>query len=124
MAEHRRLDSPALALRPRWLVKMLLVAAGVGLSLAVAEGAVRVAFPHSRDTAIPGHLFVIDDVLGWKFRPNARTVHRTRYFTVEYLTDSSGFRDEQLSSPPAQGVYRILLYGDSLMFGWGVQYAD
>ena len=108
----------------RWLPKLLLLGAGIGVSLAIAEGIVRVGFPHSRDTVIPGHLFMVDDELGWKFRPGRTSIHRTRHFAVEYVINSSGFRDRSRPDPRSPRRHRILLYGDSLMFGWGVPQAD
>jgi hypothetical protein len=92
--------------------------------VAVAEGIVRVLFPYSRDTAIPGHFFVIDDLLGWKIRAGVTSMHRTRYFAVEHVTNALGFRDRPRPNPRSSSVHRILLYGDSLMFGWGVPQAE
>ena len=108
----------------RWLTKLLVLGAGIGVSLAIAEGIVRVVFPHSRDTVIPGHLFMIDDELGWKFRPSRTSIHRTRHFAVEYTINASGFRDQTRPVARRPGTYRILLYGDSQVFGWGIPQAD
>ena len=108
----------------QWLTKLLVLGAGIGVSLSIAEGIVRVLFPHSRDIAIPGRLFVVDDELGWKFRPGRTSIHRTRYFAVEYVINTSGFRDRSRPNPRSSHVHRILLYGDSVIFGWGVPQAE
>jgi hypothetical protein len=94
---------------------------GVFLALALAEGFVRVFYPHARDHVIPSHLFVIDDSLGWTLAPSTQSEHTTRYFDVSYTTNSFGFRDRPRSSTKKDNVYRILLYGDSLIFGWGIK---
>ena len=111
-------------MRIRWPVKLALAAAGVGVALGIAEGLVRVFFPHARDTAIPGHVFMIDDLLGWKLRPGRKAVHRTRHFTTEYVINESGFRDGPHPDPRPLGNRRLVLYGDSIVFGWGVPQAE
>jgi len=93
-------------------------------ALAAAEGVVRLAFPHARDHSMPAHLLSVDDDLGWKLRPNQRFTHETRYFRVEYATDAMGFRDTLHTLHPGAPRKRILLYGDSLIFGWGIRDAD
>ncbi|MGE0813596.1 MAG: hypothetical protein AB7O28_15255 [Vicinamibacterales bacterium] len=103
-----------------WLVRFGLVAIATGAALALAEGVVRWVDPYAKDSAIPGHVFAIDDVLGWRFRPGVVTTHRTRHFTVEYRIDASGYRDGHEPGRRAASTRRALLYGDSLMFGWGI----
>lgn len=94
---------------------------GVFLALAFAEGAVRIFYPHARDHVIPSHFFVIDDNLGWTLAPSAKSAHTTRYFDVSYTTNSFGFRDKARSIAKRDDNYRVILYGDSLIFGWGVK---
>ena len=93
---------------------------GLCLGLALAEGLVRVFYPHAGDLVISGRPFVIDDELGWKLAPSKTTKHHTRYFDARYTTNSFGFRDKPRSTVKSDGAYRILLYGDSLIFGWGL----
>src|SRR5262249_23020956 len=69
---------------------------------------------------IPGHLFRMDDDLGWSVRPDRTTRHRTRYFDITYATNSLGFRDKPRVSQTPGVAHRIVLYGDSSVFGWGV----
>jgi hypothetical protein len=48
---------------------LLAVAAGSALALVLAEGFVRVFFPHARDHAITRNVLALDDNLGWKLTP-------------------------------------------------------
>ena len=41
-----------------------LVLFGLFLGLGLTEGLVQILYPHTRDSVIPGHLFIIDDDLG------------------------------------------------------------
>jgi hypothetical protein len=94
--------------------------ASCGLALLLAEGAVRVFAPHSRDHALPGRLFDLDERLGWKLKPNRQVTHRTRHFEVTYAINESGFRDRTHHHSNGGDVHRLLVYGDSQVFGWGV----
>jgi hypothetical protein len=99
-------------------VAAILLSAAVGLGL--AELALRIWMPHVRETALPGNLLIISDDLGWSFRPSVTAQHRSRYFSVEYQINAMGFRDAARTERPAQRPYTIVLYGDSLVFGWGI----
>jgi hypothetical protein len=64
---------------------------GLLVGLGLAEGLVRILFPHPRDLVIPGRLFLMDEDLGWKLAASKASRHRTRYFDVQYTTLPSGF---------------------------------
>lgn len=104
----------------RYLGLLLVTLVGIFVSLFLAEGFVRILFPHSRDHVIPAGLFAIDDHLGWKLRANVSRIHQTRYFDVVYTINALGFRDKPRNLPKDANVNRILLYGDSQIFGWGI----
>lgn len=95
--------------------------AATAIALLLAEGVVRVFFPHARDHVVPSGLFAIDDELGWRLRPGASGVHRSRYFRVTYAINAIGFRDPERSAAKDPATRRILLLGDSQVFGWGVE---
>jgi hypothetical protein len=101
------------------LIRAGLVLFGVAVSFVLAEAFVRTFYPNARDSVVPGNLFVIDDGLGWRLAPSKTSNHRTRYFDATYNTNSAGFRDKTRSSPGDPG-YRMVLYGDSQAFGWGL----
>jgi hypothetical protein len=98
----------------------MVVLAGVAVSLFLAEGIVRITQPHARDHVIPFGLIGIDPVLGWKLQPGYAGRQRTRSFDVEYRTNDLGFRDRPRAAARPPGIYRVLLYGDSQVFGWGI----
>jgi hypothetical protein len=90
------------------------------VALAGAEMAVRVFAPHARDHVLPGGLLEMDEDLGWRLTPGRVGVHRSRYFEVEYRSNALGFRDAERARRKSPDVYRVLVYGDSQVFGWGV----
>jgi len=104
----------------RYLVAFCLVIAGGCVGLFLAESFTRVFYPHIRDSSAPAGLFSIDHDLGWKLNPGKKAIHHTRYFDVVYTTNGLGFRDKPRNVVKDNKTYRILLYGDSLIFGWGV----
>jgi hypothetical protein len=103
---------------------LLLVVAGCAAAVGLAEGVVRLIDPHARDYVIPGGFFIIDPAIGWRLRPQTTVVHKTRYFGATYTTNNLGYRDTPRTIDKQQGRTRILLYGDSLIFGWGVAGAE
>lgn len=102
------------------LALFCLVLSGCGLAFGLAEGFVRVFYPYSRDHVIPAGLFVIDGSVGWKLKAGKTAVHHSRYFDVVYTVNSLGYRDAPRDRSKLPETWRILLYGDSQIFGWGI----
>ena len=94
------------------LPDVALVVAAICISLALAEGFVRLFSPHVRDHVVPGRLFEIDEALGWKLRPGANAIHASRYFEAPYGINAFGHRDRVRSIAKEVGTHRVLLYGD------------
>ena len=108
-------------LNKRWASVVLFVAACC-VALVAAEALVRVFAPHSRDHVVPGGLFTTDTTLGWALMPGRNLHHHTRYFDVRYDINSMGFRDPHRQLVRLSGMQRVLVFGDSQIFGWGVQH--
>jgi len=108
----------------RFLKSALLVFLGLLIGLGLAEVAVRILAPHSKDRVTPPGMFAIDSTLGWKLQPGYERRHSTRYFDVEYSVNSLGFRDRERTVPKPDSVRRLLLFGDSHVFGWGIPHGQ
>lgn len=104
----------------RHLLQFCLVLVGFCVALLLAEGFVRVFYPYSRDHVVPGGLFEVDDYLGWKLAEGKIAIHHSRYFEVTYRINALGYRDRPRNLVKNDEIYRMLLYGDSLIFGWGI----
>jgi lysophospholipase L1-like esterase len=61
--------------------------------------------------------FVAHPERGWAMRPNAAVHLRTPDFEVSTYTNSRGMNDEEHAPAKEAGVFRIVLLGDSFMFG-------
>jgi lysophospholipase L1-like esterase len=99
----------------KWLGKLALAVLVPLLVLCVLEASLR-AYAH---LASEERLIVADDVLGWRLIPNARKLYRNE--TQPYLVqiNSKGLRDVEHSYHKPAGVLRILVIGDSFVFGAG-----
>jgi lysophospholipase L1-like esterase len=93
--------------------RLALVALGVGLALALLEGAARLVAPQPTG-GLP--LFVEDIHAGYAMRPHA-TGHGPRGHSVRINAD--GLRGAA-TRPRRAGEYRVLVLGDSFAFGLGV----
>ncbi len=99
--------------------KILACAVSVLASLAVAEGAARLlhrgAYPYL-------NLFASDARYGVKLQPDASTRVRSRDGRLtDISTNSLGFRGPEWDT---QAPRRVLLLGDSQVFGYGVAFED
>ncbi len=63
---------------------------------------------------------VPDPVLHHSFIPGSKTVMNSQEFKVEYRINKIGLRDKEVG-PKKPGVFRILVVGDSVVEGWGVE---
>ncbi len=106
------------------LLSIGLVLASLLVVLVALEIGVRILSPHEKDHVIPGRLFKIDENLGWRLKSNWKSRHETRYFDVIYETNSHGWRDEPRDTRKSDNVHRVLQFGDSQVFGWGVSIDD
>ena len=112
-----------------FLIKLLFLAAGFLVSLAVGELVLR-AFPAfgprprsyvGDEIARPSANFVPDPEIGWRMRPGHEFIVDTEEYHVTYRSNAQGFRDERKTDTPDQSR-RIALVGDSFTFGQGVPF--
>ena len=95
--------------------KLLLLFSGLLLSLTTAEFAGR-AFAR---LAVEQRVSIADDVLGWKLIPYARRMYRKEAQPYLIEINSKGLRDREHSYEKPPGIFRIVVIGDSLVFGSG-----
>jgi hypothetical protein len=69
-----------------------------------------------------------DPIRIYRLKANLDYWHRTREYTVRYLTDEIGMRTDGRRAAPTipkpPGTYRILALGPSFTFGWAANYED
>ncbi len=59
---------------------------------------------------------------GWDMNPkNLTTVFRTEEFRVTIVTNSQGLRETNDVAREHPGIFRVVVVGDSMTFGWGVE---
>ena len=101
--------------RASWLAKLALAVIVTLLALGLLEAAVRIyAHATARD-----RLIVIDDLVGWKLAPNARRRYDKESQPYFIAINSKGLRDVEHAYEKPAGVVRIVVIGDSFVFGAG-----
>jgi hypothetical protein len=100
--------------------RLALLSGSILLLLLCLEGALRLLLPDLRVHALPQELLLVDPELGWRLQQNLEVHHQSQYFDVLYRTNPKGFRDEPRTLEESGGQTHLLLYGDSQIFGWGL----
>ena len=101
--------------------QVLLAAAGLAAGLLLSEGLLGWWKPQvSRQPS----LWRFDDRLGWHHVPGASGWMRRPEFSVEMRINAEGLRDRSYPLDRQPGGWRLLLFGDSFVEGWGVQAED
>ncbi|MGC2108191.1 MAG: SGNH/GDSL hydrolase family protein [Candidatus Korobacteraceae bacterium] len=98
-----------------WLGKVAVAAVAVLLVFGILEVAARV-YAH---LASQDRLIVIDNVVGWKLSPNAHRRYDKETQPYFIAINSKGLRDVEHTYEKPPGVYRIVVIGDSFVFGAG-----
>lgn len=106
--------------RRLWWAKLSLAAASVLLTLLAAEVALRLL---SREKVELEGLYSRDEVAGVALTPGFRGSMRTAEFEYGVAVNELGMRDGPAVPKPA-GVRRVLMLGDSFVFGVGVELED
>ena len=102
------------AARRKWLgvlANLVLVAASCVVAIVIAEVAVRVARIGSDQLLRP------DPVLGVRFIPSKTGLTQGACYSAEASISADGWRSPVIAAAKPDGVYRILVLGDSFMAG-------
>ncbi len=99
----------------RMIQRILLLSAGVLLPLLVLELAVRTyAKLRQQDRTL-----AYDSTLGWKLAPLAKRLFQDEAQPYLIETNSKGLRDREHSYDKSPDIFRIVVLGDSFVFGSG-----
>lgn len=104
----------------RFLANSIKALAGIALALALFEGILILFWPQERQTP----LFESTPTFPLALRRNLDGIHVSSEFSVRYRTNSLRLRDPERPVAKPDGVFRILVLGDSLTFGSGVDDRD
>lgn len=112
------------------IVNLVVVLVGIAVAVVIAEGTLRLL--KGRHPIATARYGKIPDVtqrgtyLPWELKPGAvdRQVDPYGEFDCEFRINALGLRDDEVSTEKPPGVKRILMLGDSMTVGWGVEQAD
>lgn len=100
------------------------VAVQVALVLVLTEIGARIIDPagisYYPETARLFDAMMIEEPIGYRFPPGMSGT----YYGVSVQTNSLGMRDREVPSSKETGEFRILILGDSVVFGYGVEFED
>src|SRR5262245_42871555 len=103
--------------RSQWLKKLGLVFLSVIVAFLLCEIVARLIYPAP---PYPWHqppiVYLSDKELGYVHLPNQKGWIDDGFVTINSL----GFRRRELESPKPRGRYRLVVLGDSIALGWGV----
>ena len=106
-----------LSLRKRLFFVFIIVLLGV-LSL---EGATRLFLSDKKpEPVVPMDVKQFNEMLGWSLRPLSHGISNRTGYEIMYRINSKGLRDDETSYEKPEGIFRIVLLGDSRTFGYGV----
>lgn len=100
---------------------LLLFLALVPLSLLWGEVFTRALLPQSVDARM--NIFAADPVIGYTYKPHAQTHEKGREYNALYRINSIGLRDREYGAK-REGVFRVLLLGDSFSVSHGMTIED
>jgi lysophospholipase L1-like esterase len=105
---------------PKWrkvLARICVALIAIGIAFGLCEVAARMIFPRPpMGTRQPQVAYLRDPELRYVLAPNQKGWIDDGLITV----NSQGIRGPEVASPKPQGRFRIVIIGDSLTLGWGV----
>ena len=112
--------------RKNLLIGLLLSFLSLSLALLFSEWIIRRLLPQNtlqQARLVSPRVFAKSQLIPSTLIKNLDTQHicLTREFSVHYTTNSLGYRGPEFEPVKPADTYRILILGDSITFGWGVE---
>jgi hypothetical protein len=109
----------------RVFANLLLTAVSLAAAIAAAEYGLRAFFPQPlreayRAADTGGPITRRDTEIGWALKPDLAWTTGSAPWENGLMTNAAGFRDGAHSAAKAPGAYRVVVLGDSFVFGSGV----
>jgi len=99
---------------------LTLLIIGFSMALTVEAGARLILRHQEPEEVVPASIGRFDEKLGWALRPLAHATSKRTGSEIDYRINSLGLRNRETPYKKPEGVFRIVLVGDSRTFGWGV----
>ncbi len=117
------------AAAPRGARRSLIVATALLITLLAAEIGLRVVLAERLDEGFQRRrpeeaVGVADAEVGWRLRGNLDTEFQGRGFRYGVRTDAHGWRDSPREPPTVECAQRVVVLGDSFLWGWGVERSE
>lgn len=101
----------------KFVIALVLLSVSLCISVLAGEVILRLMGYHGAPEAAIGKIYMVHDpVLDWRHVPNVQIVRGQ----IMYKYNKSGFRDAEHAVENASGVKRIVVVGDSVTEGYGV----
>jgi len=115
-----------LASKKVFLIGILFLIFSVTFSIVLSEWIIRRVYPQftlQQAQLVSPKVFKKSKLIPSTLLENLDTQHisLTREFSSHYTTNSLGYRGPEFNVEKSDNVYRILILGDSITFGWGVE---
>ena len=107
--------------RTRWLKNLTVLGVSTLLCFVAMEVVLRVVTPIKTFVNPLRSFHRHDPELGWRGTPNLKARFSHVDFNVLVRSDAQGFRERQSTNSPGQGSPLLVVLGDSLTWGWGVE---
>ena len=116
---------PGLNFSRRVFANALLAAVSLAAAVATAEAGLRAFFPQPlreayRAVDAGGPITRRDPEIGWTLKPDLAWTTGSAPWENGLTTNAAGFRDGPHAAAKAPGAYRVVVLGDSFVFGSGV----
>ena len=100
--------------------RVFLLCMGILVGCLGGEVMVRVLLSPAPPDVVPREIGQFDHQLGWSLKPSAQAISTRTGQPIEYRINSKGLRDDETSYEKPDGMFRIVVLGDSRTFGFGV----